>query len=57
MVELEAEKAARLRAEEKIIKLDVTKSEFVQNALRLAIMRGRQAKEIERAQQEQKEIQ
>lgn len=37
------------KAEEEKIALDVTKSEFVVNALRFAIMRGRQQKVIEQA--------
>jgi len=36
--------------------LDVTKTEFVQNALRYAIMRGRQAKVIEQTREEQKKL-
>ena len=44
----EEEQAAQLKAEEEKRAVDVTKTEFVQNALRYAIMRGRQAKVIEK---------
>ena len=43
----EAEKAAKLKVEDEKRALDVTKTEFVQNALKYAIMRGRAAKVIE----------
>lgn len=52
----EAEAAAKLKAEEEKIALDVTKTEFVQNALRYAIMRGRQEKVIKKAREDQKQL-
>lgn len=36
--------------------MDATKTEFVQNALRYAIMRGRQAKVIDQTKEEQKKL-
>lgn len=36
--------------------MDATKTEFVQNALRYAIMRGRQAKVIDQTKEEQKRL-
>ena len=36
--------------------MDATKTEFVQNALRYAIMRGRQAKVINQTEEEKKRL-
>ena len=52
----EAEKQAKLKAEEEKRAVDATKTEFVQNALRYAIMRGRQAKVIDQTKEEQKRL-
>ena len=52
----EAEKAAKLKVEDEKRALDVTKTEFVQNALKYAIMRGRAAKVIEQQKEEQKKL-
>ena len=52
----EAEKQAKLKAEEEKRAVDATKTEFVQNALRYAIMRGRQAKVIDQTKEEQKKL-
>ena len=52
----EAEKQAKLKAEEERRAVDATKTEFVQNALRYAIMRGRQAKVIDQTKEEQKRL-
>lgn len=48
-----AEAALKQKAEEEKAALSVTKNEFVKNALRFAIMRGRQDKIIEQAKAEQ----
>jgi hypothetical protein len=45
----EEEATLKKKAEEEKLAMDVTKSEFVVNALRFAIMRGRQQKVIENA--------
>lgn len=42
-----AEADAKLKAEAEVAATNVTKNEFVQNALRFAIMRGKQNKLIE----------
>ena len=52
----EAEKQAKLKAEEEKRAVDATKTEFVQNALRYAIMRGRQAKVINQTEEEKKRL-
>ena len=50
----DSEAAAKVKAQEEKIAIDVTKSEFVRNALRYAIMRGRQEKVINKAREDQK---